>query len=136
MTHAPSAPATPLDPADLAAAARQAHDKLCAGEAQAALDAYALLILTDPHNPDLLLGLAEAALGAGAPDVALTSCNALIALAPDTPAAWLVSGRACLALGDSAAARDDLAEAQRRAMASRAPQIADLARRYLALADG
>lgn len=102
-----------LQPGDLNGAAQQACTDLMAGRAEQALGKFARLILIDPTDTSLHIGLAEAALAAGQPELAVQSAAAVIVDRPDAPEGYLLSARACLTLGEYGPAAEDLADAER-----------------------
>lgn len=106
-----------LSSTDLLPIARKAAQKLGSQEVEEALQLFAQLVLACPDNRDFQIGLAEAALLADQPALALQAATAAIAYQPERADGYLLSGRACLALDDRAAAQEDFAEALSRARA-------------------
>ncbi|NIZ12019.1 hypothetical protein [Phaeobacter sp. HF9A] len=100
-----------LSSTDLLPIARKAAQKLGSGQAEEAMRLFAQLVLACPDNRDFQIGLAEAALLADQPALALQAASAAIAFDAKGADGYLLSGRACLALEDRAAAREDFAEA-------------------------
>lgn len=103
---------------DLLPIARQAMQKLVSGQAGEGFDLFARLVLVLPGDHGFQIGLAEAALAADQPDVALQAATAAIAFAPDKADGYLLSGRACMALDELDAARSDFTESVTRAEAT------------------
>lgn len=115
----------------------RAMEKLAAGDTPAAFRDIANLVLLAPTSVQFQLGLAQVALQAGLPELAMQAAAAIIALAPDRPEGFLLSGQACLAMGEPALAREDLADAIARADANpRYAALARIARQTLVAAEG
>lgn len=121
-----------IDAADLGGAVKLAQTRLAEGRDLEAFQMFCGLVLIDPSHMDFQIGLAESALAAGAPEMALQSAALVISSHPDWPQGYFLSGRACLALGDTAAAAEDFADAITHAGTSR-PEIAAQAQRLMAL---
>lgn len=102
-----------LQPTDLNGAAQQARTDLMAGRSGEAMGKFARLILIDPTNVALHIGLAEAALAERHPELAMQSAATVIVDRPDSPEGYLLSARACMAMGETDAALEDLADAER-----------------------
>lgn len=116
---------------------QKAMEKLAAGDIPGAFRDIANLVLIAPSSVQFQLGLARVALQAGVPELAMQAAAAIIALAPDRPEGFLLSGQACLAMGEPALAREDLADAIARADAHpRYAAIGKIARQSLILAEG
>lgn len=107
-----------LTATDLHPSARHAAGLLQGGHADEALRIFATLVLAAPEDLGFQLGLSDSALAAGRPEIALQAAAAAISLDPRNPVAYLASGRACLAMGEAALAREDLADALRLAQAA------------------
>ena len=121
-----------FDAEDLGGAVKLAQTRLAEGRDIEAFQMFCGLVLIDPTHMDFQLGLAESALAAGAPEMALQSAALVISQHPDWPQGYFLSGRACLALGDTAAAAEDFADAIAHA-GSAHPDIAAQAQRLMAL---
>lgn len=89
----------------------RAMEKLAAGDIAAAFRDFGTLVLLAPMSVQYQLGLAQAALQANAPELAMQAAAVIIGLAPDRPEGFLLSGQACLAMGEPALAREDLTDA-------------------------
>lgn len=96
----------------------RAMEKLEAGDIPGAFKDIASLVLLAPTSVKFQLGLAQIALRAGVPELAMQAAAAIIALAPSRPEGFLLSGQACLAMGEIALAREDLTDAITRADAN------------------
>lgn len=115
----------------------KAMAKMEAGELSAAFRDMANLVLLAPNSVQFQLGLAQVALRANVPELAMQSAAAIIALAPDRPEGFLLSGQACLAMGEPALAREDLTDAITRADAHpRFAAVGRIARQTLVMAEG
>ncbi len=117
---------------ELGGAVKLAQTRLAEGRNLEAFQMFCGLVLMDPSHMDFQLGLAESALAAGAPEMALQSAALVISQHPDWPQGYFLSGRACMALGDPAAAAEDFADAITHAGTAR-PELAAQAQRLLAL---
>jgi len=106
-----------LQRGDLDGAARGARADLMAGRSGEAMGKFARLVLIDPTNAAFHIGLAEASLAEGHGELAMQAAATVIVDRPDHPDGYLLSARAALALGDLAAAAEDLADADRFAQA-------------------
>ena len=124
-----------LAPGDLNGAAEQARADLQAGQSASALSKFARLVMIDPRHAPYFLGLAEAALAEGQPEIALQGASVVMLEQPDDPAGYLLSAQACLALDEFDAAREDLADAERCALAKSDMAAQILARRLRAVLD-
>jgi Flp pilus assembly protein TadD len=100
-----------LEPIDLRLGLDVARIHLQRGAAGDAFEIYAMLVVCDPSDPELQVGLANCALYVGENNLALQAASAIIALTPADPRGYFFSGRACLALGHVAEAKEDLTEA-------------------------
>jgi Flp pilus assembly protein TadD len=110
---------------DIAAAHRQK------GELGEALKVYSALVLLDLTEPDYQLGLADCAYAMGQYELCIQAASALIAMRPAAPEGYYLSGAACLALGQSAEASEDLMDAMRLAKEHRNAVIYQQAERLL-----
>jgi Flp pilus assembly protein TadD len=72
---------------------------------------YVALVLCDPSDPELQIGLANCALLVQQNELALQAASVVIALQPSNPRGFYLSGRACFALGQLAEAEEDLTDA-------------------------
>lgn len=104
-----------LQSGDLDIAAMQGKNDLMAGRADAALARFARLVLVDPNNVDYQIGLGEAALANGAPELAMQCAAYVISARAASPAGYYLSGRAALMMGEPGLAQEDLNEAATRA---------------------
>lgn len=121
-----------IDAKDLGGAVKLAQTRLSEGRDLEAFQMFCGLVLLDPTHMDFQIGLAESALAAGAPEMALQSAALVITAHPDWPHGYFLSGRACLALDDPAAAAEDFADAITHAGTAH-PDIAAQAKRLMAL---
>jgi Flp pilus assembly protein TadD len=97
-----------LEPIDLRLGLDVARNQLRSGNVKAAFRIYATLVVCDPSDPELQVGLANCALHVGENNLALQAASAIVALTPSDPRGYFFSGRACLALGHIAEAKEDL----------------------------
>jgi Flp pilus assembly protein TadD len=100
-----------LEPVDLRLGLDVARNQLQKGAVGEAFRTYATLVVCDPSDPELQVGLANCALHVGENNLALQAASAVVALAPSDPRGYFFSGRACMALGHFAEAKEDLTEA-------------------------
>lgn len=105
----------------LAVAERMLHR----GDEEGALRTCAALVLCDPAEPRFQMGLAACALHAGRHAVALRAASAVIAIVPESPEGYHLSGHASLGLRDYGTARDDFAAALRLARGTGNHEIAE-----------
>jgi len=96
-----------------------ARNQLQRGATTEAFRTYVALVLCDPSDPELQIGLANCALTIGENELGLQAASAVVALAPSDPRGYYLSGRACLGLGHYAEAREDLTDAITFAKAAR-----------------
>jgi predicted Zn-dependent protease len=122
-----------LTSADLAAGIEVARGHVERGAPQEALRLYASLILCEPANVDLQVGLADCALRLGEAHLALQAASAVVALAPRDPRGYLLSGRACLDIGAFDEAREDLRDAASRGRDARDARVVAEAERLMAM---
>ena len=114
-----------------------AMERLASGDVDSAFRDLANLVLMAPMSMQFQLGLAQAALRAEVPELALQAAAAVIALAPNRPEGYLLSGQACLAMNERALAREDLADAIAKADAHpRYAAVGRMARQALVMAEG
>lgn len=116
---------------DLSIGLEVARNLLQRGATADALRVYAGLILCEPTNPVFQTGLANCALAAEEFHLALQAASAVIALAPQDPRGYLVSGRACIGLGALAEASEDLRDAVALGRAARNAAVVEEAGRLL-----
>jgi predicted Zn-dependent protease len=115
----------------------RAMERLAAGDIEAAFRDMANLVLLSPTSVQFQLGLAQVALRADLPELAMQAAAVIVAQAPDRPEGFLLSGQACLAMGEPGLAREDLADAIARAEGNpRYAALARMARQTLVLAGG
>lgn len=120
-----------LEPGDLRLGLDVARAQLQKGAAREAFRIYAALVVCDPSDPELQVGLANCALHVGENNLALLAASAIVVLSPSDPRGYFFSGRACLALGHKAEAKEDLTEAMELARRARNPLIFDEAGKLL-----
>ena len=115
----------------------RAMERMESGDTGAAFRDMAHLVLIAPTSVQFQLGLAQVALRVDLPEVAMQAAAAIIALAPDRPEGFLLSGQACLAMQEPDLAREDLTDAITRADTHpRYAALAKIARQTLILAGG
>lgn len=115
----------------------RAMEKLEAGDVASAFRELGTLVLMAPTSVQFQLGLAQAALRAGIPELAMQAAAVIIGIEPDRPEGFLLSGQACLAMGEPALAREDLTDAITRADSHpRFAAIGRIARQTLIAAEG
>lgn len=125
-----------LETDDLSAGLDVAKGLIERGEFQRAMQIYLGLVLCDPLVVDFQVGLANCALLVDEAPLALQAASAVVALAPADPRGYVLSGRACLALGAFTEACEDLADAVEKAEAGHDRTLAEQARTLLSLAEG
>lgn len=108
-----------------------ARHQLQRGAFNEAIRLYATLVLCAPTEVDFQVGLANCALKMDTPALALQAASAVIALAPRDSRGYLLSARACIALGQPVEAKEDLDDAVRFGQAERNAEIVAEARRLL-----
>jgi tetratricopeptide (TPR) repeat protein len=87
-----------------------AHTQLQRGAIQEAFRTYAALVICEPMHGESQIGLSNCACRVGEYELALQA-SAAIAIMPEDPRGYCLSGKACLALGQIDDARDDLSRA-------------------------
>ncbi|MGR3483857.1 MAG: hypothetical protein ACU0BF_00790 [Paracoccaceae bacterium] len=102
-----------VGPGHMVGALSRAEAHLAAGRAEDGLQAYALLVLGDPAEPVYQRGLGRAAIAAARWEMALQAASCAVFCDPDNAEGFLLSGMACLGLGEVSAAREDFADALR-----------------------
>lgn len=120
---------------DLAVGLDIAKSLLERGQPMRAMRIYGALVLCFPTIADYQIGLANCALQLEENYMALQAASAVIALEPRNPRGYFLSGRACLAAGEIAEAREDLGDALRLAKESGDTLVATEAERLLNTAD-
>ena len=95
-----------------------ASRKLAAGKPMEALQDYSNLVLISPLSVEFQIGLADSASQAGFPELAMQAAAFVIQNAPDRPEGYLLSGKACLAMGEPELAKEDFSDALAKAEAS------------------
>lgn len=120
---------------DLAVGLDIAKSLLERGQPVRAMRIYCALVLCFPTVADYQIGLANCALQLEEHYMALQAASAVIALEPRNPRGYFLSGRACLAAGELAEAREDLADALRLAKESGDTLVATEAERLLKTAE-
>lgn len=124
-----------LQTSELRALAHIGHMKMMAGDFAGAQRIYSLLVVLSPDDSGFQIGLADASIALGHFDLALQAGAAVIAALPTDPRGYFISGRACLGLGLSAEAREDLADAIRLSRLPDDAGLRDRAQRILALSE-
>jgi tetratricopeptide (TPR) repeat protein len=97
-----------LETIDLRLGLDYARTLLQRGAFGEAFRAYAALVLCDPTDSELQIGLSNCAWQVGEFELALQAASAAIAIEPTDPRGYCLSGKACLALGQLDEARVDL----------------------------
>lgn len=120
-----------IESADLQIGLDVARRHLQRGAAAEAMRIYVALVLCDPMVVDFQVGLANCALQLEENPLALQAASAVIALAPRDSRGYLLSGRACLALGHQAEAEEDLRDAVTFGQAERNAVVVNDARQLL-----
>lgn len=123
-----------LSVAELSVGLNVAKAMLQRGAPDEALQIYLALVLCDPKVVDFQIGLANCALEVDQAPLALQAASVAVALAPTDPRGYLVSGRACIALGAMREAIEDFADAQVKAKEARDTEIYAQASSLLELA--
>jgi Flp pilus assembly protein TadD len=100
-----------LEPIDLRLGLDVARNQLQKGAVSEAFRTYATLVMCDPSDPELQVGLANCALHVGENNLALQAASAIVTLTPSDPRGYFFSGSACLALGHIDEAKEDLTKA-------------------------
>ena len=100
-----------LETIDLRFGLDLARGQLQRGALVEAFRTYVALVLCDPSDPELQIGLANCALHIQENELALQAASVVIALPPSKPRGYYLSGRACFALGHLAEAQEDLTDA-------------------------
>ncbi|MEL7389107.1 MAG: hypothetical protein AAFN76_04935 [Pseudomonadota bacterium] len=103
---------------ELNLALAMANAQLTAGNAKKAFPDYAMLVLCRPLDADLQCGLANCALLLQEYEVALQSASTIIALSPTDCRGYYFSAAACLGLGCTDEAKEDISDALRLAESS------------------
>lgn len=102
-----------LEAQDLAVGERVARNHMEKGSHGEALRLYCCLVLCEPSRTSFQIGLASAAFELGEYYIALQAASAAIALAPDDPRPYLISGKCCMMIDQYDEAREDFADAMR-----------------------
>ena len=100
-----------LESMDLHLGLDLARNQMQRGATTEAFRTYVALVLCDPSDPELQIGLANCALQVGEDELALQAASAVVALAPSDPRGYYLSGRACVGLGHYPEAKEDLTDA-------------------------
>ncbi len=108
-----------LESMDLRLGLDLARSQLQRGATPDAFRTYVALVLCDPSDPELQIGLANCALQVQENELALQAASAAVALQPRDPRGYYLSGRACFCLGHLAEAEEDLSDALRLAREAR-----------------
>jgi Flp pilus assembly protein TadD len=117
---------------DLRAMAHVAHLKMTSADFAGAFRIYSVLALMAPEEVGFQVGLADAAIAERDFELALTAASLIISINPSDARGFYLSGRASLALGMHAEAREDLQTALEVARAARDTNTHELAERLLA----
>lgn len=88
-----------------------AKSQLQKGQHAEAFKTYATMILLDPIDPELQIGFANCALVVGENSLALQAASAAIVQMPEDCRGYLLSGKACLALGLKDECKEDFIKA-------------------------
>lgn len=96
---------------DLQLGLNVASNRLRRGANLEALRIYLALVLCEPANAEFQVGLSNCALLLQEHSLALRAASVVIALEPKNPKGYLLSGRACIALGHFTEADEDLRKA-------------------------
>jgi Flp pilus assembly protein TadD len=121
-----------LEPIDLRLGLDVARNQLMKGALADAFRTYAALVMCDPSDPELQVGLANCALHLGENSIALQAASAVVSLASSDPRGYYFSGRACLALGHLTEAEEDLTKTVELAAHPKHATVLDEARKFLA----
>ena len=101
-----------LEPAELRLGLELARTQLQRGAVQEAFQTYVTLVLCDPSDTELQVGLANCALHIQEYNLALQAASVVVAFAPADPRGYYFSGRACFALGRRDEAKKDFVLAE------------------------
>lgn len=102
-----------LEPEDIKPGILLATNLSKTGRHDKAMEIFSGLLLLQPSNPEIQLGLANCCMQLQNFQLALQAASAAMALDPENPWAYYYSGAACLALGHIVEAKEDLADAVR-----------------------
>lgn len=94
---------------------------------------YATMVLCDPSDPELQIGLANCALLVGENNLALQAASAAIILQPTDCRGFFLSGKACFALGLKEESKEDLTRALELSKDARNATVSAGAKKYLAI---
>jgi Flp pilus assembly protein TadD len=122
-----------LQPLDLRLGLDLARTQLQRGATNDAFRTYVMLVLCDPSDPELQVGLANCAIHVKENDLALQAASVVIALTPSDPRGYFLSGRACMALGYRTEAVEDLTRSLELAEASGNALVSGEAKKLLAV---
>lgn len=120
-----------LEPTDLRAGLDVAKSLIERGAPHRAIRIYAALVIMEPKIADYQIGLANCALEMAEYYLAIQAASAAIVLDPSNPHPYFISGRACLAVGEMAAAAEDFSDAKRLAEEAGDARVAAEAARLL-----
>ncbi len=120
-----------LEQEDLKPGLVMAKGLMDAGRWDKALEVFLGLILLDPADVDVQLGLSNCALQLQQYSLAIEAASAAMVLSPSNPRSYYYSGAACLALGHIAEAREDLEETVRLCTTREFAELAVYAKKLL-----
>lgn len=100
-----------LESIDLRIGLDVARAQLQKGNVNEAFRTYATLVLCDPFDPELQVGVANCALHIQEYALALQAASAVVALVPSDPRGYCLSAKACIGLGQPQEAHEDLTSA-------------------------
>lgn len=103
------------------------------GRNQEAFRTYATMVLCDPSDPELQIGLANCALLVGENNLALQAASAAIILQPNDCRGFFLSGKACLALGLREESKEDLTRALELSKGTNNTTVSTGAKKYLTM---
>lgn len=98
-----------------------------------AFEIYSGLVLLNPLNIDVQIGLANCATELGEHDLAIQAAAAVIVTAPADPRGYLLSGKNCLMIGSYKEAREDLEDALNLSASDTSSQGAEIVREATSL---
>ncbi|KZL06633.1 tetratricopeptide repeat protein [Pseudovibrio sp. Ad26] len=101
------------------------------GRTEKALEIYTGLVLLEPINVDVQLGLANCAVQLQQYTLAVQAASAAMVLDPTNPRPYYFSGVACLALGHITEAREDLEDTLKYAKDRKDAEIHQAAQKLL-----
>jgi Flp pilus assembly protein TadD len=112
-----------------------ARTQLQRGALEEAFRTYVALVLCDPSDTELQVGLSNCALHVSEYNLALQAASVVVALSPTDPRGYFLSGRACLALGLIPEAKEDLDRAAELARKAKDGALYAEAQKFLSIAE-